>query len=105
MNLPDAPIAHEGFFAKAPRAPEEDPGHEEDCRAARQGHGLESGSPMKWDSELELFIASPWRLPKLGKGFFEPGPPRSWTDTIQQQRITLPRRASIWIDGGKRFRR
>jgi hypothetical protein len=27
----------------------------------------------RWESESELSIASPWRVPKFGKRFFEPG--------------------------------
>src|SRR5882724_1525780 len=33
-----------------------------------------SGSPLEWVLGSELFIALPWRVPKLGKRFFEPTP-------------------------------
>ena len=37
-----------------------------------QGVGWKRIAPPKWESESELFIASPWRVPKLGKRILEP---------------------------------
>ena len=40
------------------------------CTALKESAG--SGSLRKWALGSELSIVSPWRVPKFGKGFFEP---------------------------------